>query len=410
MIQDHADARGRPGFMERWFGVTDRAVLANARIDFLSALLFGAFGGLVIPFIPVMGRRLGASPLEVSLLVAASAIAMLLSLLWVNVAQTMDPVRLAVRTQVVGRGLLLFMPLVRTPAAYIGLVILYHTIAGASSLGYAQIMRLAYPDAVRGRIMAVVRVGMAVAWIGASLLGGRVMEEVPFQYVFAGAAIFGVAGGLALRRMRVPAGRGERERIGLAGTVRTLRENRRFRRFLAGFFVFGFGAWLMGPAIPLLLVDVLRASNFQVGLLGAVTSTFWVVAYYYWGRFIDRRTATSALVLIFLIGAVTPLIYLVARTPWMVLFSGVTDGFTSAGVDLGWMTAVLQYAPVDRVAHYVAIFNTLVGVRGSSAPFLAGVLIPWIGVRGIFVIATVLTLAGAWIMHRAGSPARPEEV
>jgi len=85
----------------------------------------------------------------------------------------------------------------------------------------------------------------------------------------------------------------------------------------------------------------------------------------------------------------------------MVLASGVTDGFTSAGIDLGWLTALLQFAPTGYVAHYVAIFNTLVGVRGSTAPFLAGVLIPRIGVRAVFGIAIGCTLAGAWLMRRA---------
>lgn len=83
------------------------------------------------------------------------------------------------------------------------------------------------------------------------------------------------------------------------------------------------------------------------------------------------------------------------------LLSGVTEGFTSAGVDLGSLAALLQYAPQGRVPHYVAIFNTLVGVRGSSAPFLSGLLIPHIGVRPIFGIAAACALGGAWLMRCA---------
>ncbi len=393
--------------VDQWLGPRHGTVRANARIDFLAAILFGVFGGLTIPFIPVMAARMGATPFELSLVVAAQALAMLLALFWVNVAQRADPVRLVVWTQSIGRALLLFMPLVRTPRVFVLVVFLYHAIASAAPLGYAQVMRAVYPEDVRGRIMGLVRVGMAAAWIGASLVGGRVMQTVPFQTVFAVAALFGLAGGMVFRWMRVEAPREPGERFALSGTWRTLRADGQLRRFVGAFFVFGFGAWLMGPAIPILLVDSLHATNFQVGLLGAVTSAFWLVAFYQWGRLIDRHTAPGALVFTFLIGALTPLIYLLSVNPWMVLASGVTDGVTSAGIDLGWLTALLQYAPPGYVAHYVAIFNTLVGVRGSTAPFLAGVLIPRIGPRAVFGLAIVCALTGAGLMRRAARRVAP---
>ncbi len=405
---DSSDSRETPRRMlsvDRWLGPRHGTVRANARIDFLAAVLFGVFGGLTIPFIPVMARRMGAAPLEISLVVAAQALAMLLSLFWVNVAHRADPVRLVVWTQSMGRSLLLFMPFVSTPRVYVVVVFLFHAIASAAPLGYAQVMRAVYPDDVRGRVMGLVRIGMAAAWIVASLVGGRIMQTVRFQTVFAVAALFGLAGGIVFRWMRVEGPREPAERFALSGTWRTLRAHGQFRLFLAAFFVFGFGAWLMGPAIPILLVDVLHATNFQVGLLGAVTSAFWLVAFYQWGRLIDRQTAPGALVFTFLIGALTPLIYLISFNPWMVLASGVTDGFTSAGIDLGWLTALLQFAPTGYVAHYVAIFNTLVGVRGSTAPFLAGVLIPRIGVRAVFGIAIGCTLVGAGLMRRAAARA-----
>ncbi len=380
-----------------------RRVRANARTDLLAAILFGLFGGLTIPFIPVMGRRLGASSLEVSLLVAAPAVVLLLSLWWVNVIRTTHAVSLVVWPSFVGRALFLLMPLVHTPAAYVGLVILYHAITSIGMFGYAQVMRWAYPADVRGRIMAGVRVGMAVAWVAASLVGGRVLQYLPFQQVFAAAALGGMASATVFSRMRTRTPAEPVDRLSVSGTWVILRENRAFRRFLGGFFIFGFGSWLMGPAIPLLLVDELHASNFQVGLLGAVTSGMWLLSYHYWGKMIDRHTPTGAVATIFLIGTLTPLIYLLAPTSWVVLLAGVTEGLTSAGVDLGWLTAVLQYAPPQQVRHYVAIFNTLVGLRGSIAPVVTGLLIPHVGVRPIFALAAGFIVVGTRIMRGAAA-------
>jgi len=266
-------------------------------------------------------------------------------------------------------------------------------------LAYAQVMRSVYPDEVRGRIMALVRVGMAVAWIAGSLAGGQIMEHVAFQWVFGAAGVFGVASALVFRAVRMGAVEPPPVRPGLSRTMEVLRENPAFRRFLLAFFVFGFGAWLMGPAVPILLVDLLQATSFQVGLLGAITSGTWLLAYYYWGRMIDRRTAAGTLGTIFLIGGISPIIYAVSPNAWVVQTAGVTEGMTSAGIDLGWLTAILQYAPAGEVRHYLAIYNTLVGLRAATAPFLAGLLIPLISVRWIFAASCLLILAGAWLVR-----------
>jgi len=87
----------------------------------------------------------------------------------------------------------------------------------------------------------------------------------------------------------------------------------------------------------------------------------------------------------------------------------VAEGLTSAGFDLGWLTAVLEYAPPGQIRHYVAIYNTLVGVRGATAPFLAGAILPAIGVRAVFAIGISLALTGALILRsgiRRAPPSR----
>jgi MFS family permease len=386
---------------DRWFRPwIPAAVRRNAAVDFVAAVLFGAFGGLTTPFIPVMGRRLGASALEVSLLVAAPAIVLLLSLWWARLLPGANPVGQVVWPHAAGRAMFFLMPLIHTPAVYVALIVAYYAIASVGMLAYAQVMRSVYPDDVRGRIMALIRVGMATTWIAGSLAGGQIMEHAAFQWVFAAAGVFGVASALVFRAIRMPAVEPPHARPGLSNTLAVLRENPPFRRFLLAFFIFGFGAWLMGPAVPILLVDELHATSFQVGLLGAITSGTWLLAYYYWGRMIDRRTAAGTLGTIFLIGAVSPIIYAVAPNAWVVQGAGVTEGLTSAGIDLGWLTAILQYAPAGEVRHYLAIYNTLVGVRAATAPFLAGLLIPVISVRWIFAASCLLILAGTWLIRR----------
>lgn len=377
--------------------------------DFIAAVLYGAFGGLTLPFIPVMGRRLGATPLQVSLLVAAPAIVFLLSFWIVNAVRPVHPVRLVMWPALLGRALFLLMPLVKTPVPYVILVVLFHAVTSITTLGYAQVMRAVYPDDVRGRIMALVKVGMAMVWVAASLAGGQLTQVVPFQWVFAAAGVLGMASAVVFSRIRTPDTIEVPEHINPAVTWRLLQADGAYRRFLLAFFVYGFGGWLMSPAVPILLVDVLRASNFQVGLLGAVASAMWMLSFYSWGKMIDRQTATHTMKTVFGIGMLTPVVYLLAPNAWVVQLAGVTDGLTSAGIDLGWLAAALHYAPPGQVLHYVTLFNTSVGIRAATGPFIAGVLIPRVGVRWIFAAAAVVQLGGMLLMRRVPAPRQVEE-
>src|SRR3989442_5177947 len=100
-------------FLRRWLRVPiPPRMRANAQSDFLAAILYGALGGLTLPFIPVMGRRLRATPLQVSLLVAAPAIVFLLSFWIVDAVQPVAPGRLVIGPALAVPRAFPFLPLV----------------------------------------------------------------------------------------------------------------------------------------------------------------------------------------------------------------------------------------------------------------------------------------------------------
>src|SRR5438552_10136774 len=101
-------------FLRRWLRVPmPPRTRANAQVDFLAAILYGAFGGLTLPFIPAMGRRLGATPLHVSLLVAARATVFLQSFSSVNPVRRVHPVGLAMRPRLLRLLLFVSMPSIK---------------------------------------------------------------------------------------------------------------------------------------------------------------------------------------------------------------------------------------------------------------------------------------------------------
>jgi len=103
-----------------------------------------------------------------------------------------------------------------------------------------------------------------------------------------------------------------------------------------------------------------------------------------------------------------PLGFFLARDMWLIALAYVFSGITTAGVDLGWMNAIMRLTSRERVGDYTALHSSLLGIRGIIAPFLGTMLmdVDWLGLRGVFLVSTILILAGWALMLRVGRVAK----
>ena len=102
------------------------------------------------------------------------------------------------------------------------------------------------------------------------------------------------------------------------------------------------------------------------------------------------------------------LAFWIAQDLWLVALAYIFTGITLAGVDLGWMNAIMQFARKEEVGHYTALHAFLVGLRGIVAPFVGTALIalPFLGLRGVFLLSAFLILLG-WVLIRRVTVAQP---
>ena len=377
--------------------------LRALRIDIPATLLFTVFAGLTGPFIGlVLRRELGATPLQLAVMSSAGGGCLLLSLRWARAFHGRPPLPYLVWPGFVARGVFLLVPFVGSAWSFVGLVIARDFFGAAAAPAQAAVVERVYPRAQRGRALGMIRMAGAVLGIGLALAAGQLFERVGYRWIFVGAALLGMAASLRQRRLAVP----EPETVGgepppgLYGAWLTVRDDHAFRRLLVASFLFGFGCWIQTPAHPLLLVDVLGVSASQVGVLAAVAAIATLAGSAYWGWLVDRRSSLEALRVMYLVGAATPLIYYLAWSPWVLVASSVTDSLLAVGLELVWMTAVIDVAGPQRTAQYVAIGATLAGVRGVMGPLVGGLVIHAFGVHTVYLLAAILTLSGAWLVGR----------
>ena len=377
-------------------------VRANFRIDAFSGVCAGVYLGVVVAFLPVVVRRMGGSTEAVALVVAGPFIGHLFSPVFNYLLAKVPPVRVTAITATISRLIFLVGVLVVTTPLALALVSVTTWVIAVANMGsYAMLMQGIYPDSERASAMGKVRVGVSIASIASATLAGIFIDAFPATLVFAVAAAISLPGGLAFGRIKheMPALPATRRRP--SHIARDVWRDRRYRRLLVSFTIFGFGNLMNYALYPILLVDHFNASNSFVGFMTALQSGTAVAAYFVWGRFIDRGSSLRITVISTALGLLMPLGYLFAPNVWFLLPVAAIAGITNAAGDITFFTNIVQLAPRDRIGDYAVAQSSLMGLRGTVAPFIASFLLTAFAPQSVLVFAMGLMAIGLLVMQRA---------
>ncbi|HUV05113.1 MAG TPA: MFS transporter [Armatimonadota bacterium] len=371
------------------------------------ALLGGVYTGAIFPFIGFIARdSLHASVALIGLMTAAPFIGNVFALFYANAMEGKAKMPYVVWSQVIARALFLLILFAKTPLSFALIVTAVQVIASAAGPAYAAILKEIYPDDYRGRIMAYIRVGLAFVTLVSTLLVGRLLKHVGFNYIFAVAGLFGVAAALAFGTIKTapvdPEGLDQKVSTlrFLRNTFAIFKEDREYAWFALSIFTYGFGSLIAAPLYPVFQVDRLHISAIQVAMLSNTSTAIWMLAYLYWGRYIDMRSPLKATVVNVLLASLVPLNYFLARDVWMLLPAAVISGVTMGGVELSYFNSILHFAKPGRESHYQALHSFSLGIRGAIAPFCGAAIASLfrsggIDVRYVFLVAMALMLLGA---------------
>lgn len=279
---------------------------------------------------------------------------------------------------------------------------------------YGRLLKDFYPDAIRGRVFALVNGARLAAGIVAGFaVGGWVQQEPEaFRFFFAGAVGLHAVGMLVLawivrltnadRRAPEP---GHRDWRGILEPIlhahRTLRADRVFARYEAAFMTYGAAFMICDVLLPVLATERLGmgyqdfAHSTRVILLAVMLIMILPM-----GWLLDRLGAIRTSGIAFAALAFYPLLLLCAWNNVGVGIASAINGIGLAGVMMGWMLGPVALAPsADKTAQYVAIHATMVGLRGIV---FQGLGMLFYKLTGSFVapliVAALMFAAGSWQM------------
>lgn len=394
------------------------------RIDFTAMLLAGLYTGAVFPFINVIARDdLGASENVLAWITAAPFLGNLMALFWARAMEGRRKIPFVKWSHIGARSMVMMTFFASGAGSFALVVSLCQVIGTIATPAYASIIKEVYPDDQRGRILGITRAAILGAQVASTLIAGWLLGVVGYQIVFPVAALLGIASALIFSRIlneddveaaRPAAGEGPglKEKFSetwefIRSTFHILWEDDAYRWFAMSVFTYGFGNLMTVPLIPVIQVDELHIQKSELALLSNLSQLVAMIFFFYWGRFVDRRSPQRAVVVNIMLNTLIPLVYIgtawfPGASAWVLLPAFVISGVVMAGIDLSYFNALLSFSGPEKVSRYQALQSFLLGMRGSVAPFLGSALAHvlrahQLNLRYAFALSIVFMLAGAWM-------------
>jgi hypothetical protein len=306
-----------------------------------------------------------------------------------------------------------------------------------------------YPPEARGMIAARLQAVRLIVGVGVLILVMLYFDRDPsaYRYVYPAVAASGCLALTVLQRIHVRHEKGDlrafRDGTDGAGmrqvSVRqaispgvqlksffgVLRENPRYAWYLTTQMALGVSVQLVMPVLVVVLNEVVASYLLMALLVQLLPRLLMFASIRRWGVLFDRvgvnrfRVFTGACaaagLLMGLIGTVL-IVRFAGQGPQpdgyvyaalgLFAFRGVLHGMHQGGGTLAWNLGHLHYAQRHNAEQYMAVHQTLTGVRGFFAPFLGMLLWQWIGwpVWAVALLTCLAALTGFHALARTDAP------
>lgn len=395
------------------------------RLLYLEMALQGIVAAGATAYLSVFAVRLGASALLVGLLSSLPALLLMVSAVPAGryVARQSNLKRVVVRSCVAFRASYLVIALVPwlfPNWAGAAIVVIWSLAAIPTNLVEVSVtaaLAEAVPPARRAQIIST---RFAIHSVVAALtlpLVGRLLDAMPFpggyQIVFLGSFLAAMAGTWVFSRLRIPEQIVPRETQRHVPSWRRLKEgiaelqrHRMFALYLVSITVFRVGLAMPRPLWSLLWVNDLHLTDGDISLASTVVYVFSIIGYFLWGQVAARYGHGGVLIAATFGLGMYPLITSLAHGLSTILFASCFGGFFTSAYTLATFNVLLELAPPERRANYIALNAVSVNVTALLGPMLGSGLSELIGIRSALLIAAAgRFLGGALFLVR---PVREE--
>ncbi len=368
----------------------------NYILDGISATYYGYFQGFMLPFIPVLLKRMNAGPMEMGISLAAPFIPLLLAVPMARFLSGYKALDIVAIPTFFSRLSVLLIGLAGDTRQILAIYVLAQFIEGLGVSPYTRVLKDLYSDAGRSRAMGFVRVHLSIGYVISAALGGLLIDRGNLFLCFLLSGISGAVSSANFLRVfdRANSPAYVAKQFGPRDFMRCFEKSEGFFWMASVVSLFGFGNLLVVGVLPTVLVESYNISNEALGYLNGLTYIVQLLSYMFIGGYIARNGAQKGLLLGMCAGSLNPWLFLCAPGTGYLSVPFALNGLMYAGFDMSWMLLVISYAPEAEISAYSTAYAFLLGFRGTIAEMATNLALPALGTKVFLLLGGFCTLFG----------------
>ncbi len=388
----------------------------NLRWFWFDGLFSSASENILATYLVLYVLALGASRAQIGFLSSLSSLSAALTLLpgAILVERLGRRKQITMANGVIARLLILLLALVPMilagPAAIYGVMALSVTRDAANNLPYPAWMSLTadlVPLSLRGRYFAAKNMAMGIAAMVVVFLVGRLITSFSgatgYQIALALAFALGVMALFSFSRLNDPRAHEASEKAesySLRSLLGRLGSQPNFVAFCATAALWNFSLNIAGPFFNVYLVQNLKATAAQVGILSIVSTISGLAVSRKIGGLVDRWGPRRVQIVSMLLIPIMPVAWVFFRSPWHAAPLNFASGILWTAHGLASFNFLLDLTPEGQRARYSALFQIVVTVSLAIGAAVGGVIVTKWGYSAVFIGSGVGRMTAALLFAR----------
>ncbi|NGX60289.1 MAG: hypothetical protein KR126chlam3_01460 [Chlamydiae bacterium] len=336
----------------------------------------------------ILSKDLGATPLQITALIALKPIVSLFSPYWSALVHK-RPDRLrsnVILASFIGHAPFFFFPWIKNPWFLIGAGALFLMMKRGVIPSWMELLKRNLPERKRGRTFSY---GSILSYLGGAILPiffGMWMDndEAAWRLLFPLTSFLSLAGTLFLLRIPTIQAPLEKTPFDLKATLihpwktafHLFKTRPDFTQYQIGFMLGGSGLMVMQPALPAFFIGELGLSYTTLAIaLATCKGIGFALTSQIWAKWFSRINIFRFSSLVTILAALFPLTLILAKfqIPW-IYAAYLIYGVMQAGSELSWHLSGPIFSGKDDSSSYSSVNVVTVGLRGLIAPFCGSLL------------------------------------
>ena len=264
-----------------------------------------------------------------------------------------------------------------------------------------QIYRTNFPEAKRGKILAIASIlrgiiGIAFAWKAGQWIDSDIENFKPLLWVFVCVSLLNAIAFWLMPKVETAKGS-----TNPFSAFKWLKRDKKFRTLIVSWMLMG-----LGNLTALKIWTEYFANDqygngfsaFEVTLLTfIIPQSVKILFTYPWGWLFDRMNFYLLRIILNVLFGAAIIVVFYGQTFWVIAIGTGLQGLAFAGGSIAWMLWVTKIAPPEHTAEYMSIHTFTTGLRGVIAPALGFYLLITIG-DSIAIFSTILIILASVVI------------